>query len=32
MLPLLIVYVEDFKNSCIIFDECTVENERTEIE
>ena len=32
MLPSLLVYVETFKKSCIIIDECTVENERTEIE
>ena len=32
MLPSLLDYVESFKKSCIILDECTVENERTEIE
>ena len=32
MLPSLLGYVETFKKSCIIFDECTVESERTEIE
>ena len=32
MLPSLLGYVETFKKSCIIIDECTVENERTEIE
>ena len=32
MLPSLLGYVEIFKKSCIIIDECTVENERTEIE
>ena len=32
MLPSLLGYVEIFKKSRIIIDECTVENERTEIE
>ena len=32
MLPSLLGYVETFKKSCIIFDEYTVEKERTEIE
>ena len=32
MLPSLVGYVETFKKSCINIDECTVENERTEIE
>ena len=32
MLPSLLGYVETFKKSCIIIEECTVENERTEIE
>ena len=32
MLPSILGYVETFKKSCIIIDECTVENERTEIE
>ena len=32
MLPSLLGYVETFKKSCIIIDECTVENERKEIE
>ena len=31
MLPSLLGYVETFKKSCIIIDECHVENERTEI-
>ena len=32
MLPSLLGFVESFKKSCIIIDECTVEKERTEIE
>ena len=32
MLPSLLGYVESFKKSCVIIDECTVEKERTEIE
>ena len=32
MLPSLIRYVETFKKSCIIIDECTAEQKRTEIE
>ena len=32
MLPSLLDYVETFEKFCIIIDECTVENERTEIE
>ena len=32
MLPSLLGYLETFKKSCIIIDERTVENERTEIE
>ena len=32
MLSSLLGYVETFKNSCIIIDECAVESERTEIE
>ena len=32
MLPSLLSYLETFKKSCIIIDESTVENERTEIE
>ena len=32
MLPSLLDYVETFKKFCNIFEECTVENERTEIE
>ena len=32
MLPSLLGYAETFKKSCTIIDECTVENERTEIE
>ena len=32
MLPSLLGYVETFKKSCIITDECTVEKELTEIE
>ena len=32
MLPSLLGYVEIFKKSCMNIDECTVENERTEIE
>ena len=32
MLPSLLGYVETFQKSCIIIDECTVENECTEIE
>ena len=32
MLSSLLGYVEIFKKSCVIIDECTVENERTEIE
>ena len=32
MLPSLQGYVETFKKSCIIIDECTVENECTEID
>ena len=32
MLRSLLGYVETLKKSCIIIDECTVENERTEIE
>ena len=32
ILPPILVYVETYKKSCIIIDECTaVENERTEI-
>ena len=31
MLPSLLGYVETFKKSCIIMDECTVENERTDL-
>ena len=32
MLPSLLGYVKTFKKSCIIIDECAVENERTETE
>ena len=32
MLPSLLRYLETFKKSCIIIDECTVQNERTVIE
>ena len=32
MLPSLLGYIETFKKSCIIIDECTVVNERIEIE
>ena len=32
MLPSYLGYVETFKKSCLIFDECTVENEPREIE
>ena len=32
MLPSLLGYVETFKKSCIIIDECTIENERTDFE
>ena len=32
MVPSLLGYVETFKKSCIIIDECTVKNECTEIE
>ena len=32
MLSSLLGYVETYKKSCIIIDECTVEKERTEIE
>ena len=31
-IPSVLSYVETFKKTCIIFDECTVENERSEIE
>ena len=32
ILPSILGYLETYKKSCVIFDECTVENERTEIE
>ena len=32
MFPSKLGYVETFKKSCIIIDECTVEKKRTEIE
>ena len=32
MPPSILGFVETFKKSCIIIDDCTVENERTEIE
>ena len=31
-IPSVLSYVETFKKTCIIIDECTVENERSEIE
>ena len=31
-IPCVLSYVETFKKTCIINDECTVENERSEIE
>ena len=31
ILPPILVYIETYNKSCIIIDECTVENERTEI-
>ena len=31
-IPSILSYVETFKKTCIIIDECTVENERSEIE
>ena len=31
-IPSVLFYVETFKKTCIIIDECTVENERSEIE
>ena len=31
-IPSVLAFVETFKKTCIIFDECTVENERSEIE
>ena len=32
LIPSVLSYVETFKKTCIIIDECTVENERSEIE
>ena len=32
ILPSKLGYLETYKKSCVIIDECTVENERTEIE
>ena len=31
-IPSVLSYVETFKKTCIIIDECTVENERSDIE
>ena len=31
-IPSVLSYVETFKKTCIIIDECTVENKRSEIE